>query len=581
MSILEKVFKDDYEKVMRKLTKLVDEPLNQTDKMDKYEDMFNKYGLMPLDAGTNRVVYEHRKFPHVVFKIALDEQGTLDNGNENEKSDKHTFFPDSYDIDLDCNILVQERADKIDIDFFNKEKTRKRVREMLKELDDAGFLLIDLGSDKHKNFGYRKKNDDLMIIDFGYVEYKSLGNFNCPHVRYPAQNKKPKYCKGTLKYNKTFTRLVCNECDNPFKVDVVLEGYTETKHENQETSHKPTHFEPTSELKDFYKQFKGSRDKSTLTQYVALSRPKQNIEQDKGCDETVSKTQSTAKSKFLNKIKGNTGKMQQIKKNSGCEDKSNTIYASDEDDPDFDRPVVKDHSVAMAQEVIYPTIQQIVEDNKRASVEYIEFHEDCNNTCDHNNEVYESTESEVINVPMQDLLIPLKEAEKNNLFELLIQNRFNDAEEELRRRGVDQEEIDNLLESYYFERFPEMKRLIEDSKRNFEIEKLQFEKEKENCVDHKVEVNSNDINPIQIITETQAGDETHITIDLDNMNDKRPVVITFKGETVYYIDLVEHINRLDRDFVDKEKDSDIIITAMSCEPTTSFENDYDAYYYEN
>lgn len=267
MGILSKVIDND---TLKKIGELVDRPINQKEKADKYKKWLGKCDLETKDMGTNRQVYMHEDYPGVVFKVALDEQGVLDNLNEYEKSNKSKYFPNSQDIDRDGFILVQDRKKTYDVQTFQSKETRKKIRAMLTELDEAGFVLIDLGSDKHKNFGYDKKGN-VFVIDFGYVEYKSLANFNCPHYR--IEGDKQKYCKGTLHYNKTFTMLECDKCGNVFMPDVTIEGYTATKYAEPPKEEK---FKPSAELNDFYKRFTKTRDRSTLKKYVEISNTPQN-----------------------------------------------------------------------------------------------------------------------------------------------------------------------------------------------------------------------------------------------------------------------------------------------------------------
>jgi len=260
--ILKELFDDE---AFEKILKWADSSMNYPEKAEKIEKLLKKYSLKPLDSGTNRVCYIHKDYPKVVFKVGFDPQGIVDNLNEYHKSSLHHYFATSYEIDKEGLILVQEKCPTIDYDYFQKKDTKRKIRRMLEELDEEGFILMDLGLDKHKNYGVDRKGN-IRIIDYGYVELKSLGNFNCPHYRLKGDKKK--YCKGTLRYNKDFTMLECDECENVFKIDVVLEGYTESKYQTKEKMPK---YKPSKELDEFYRNFNKHRDRATLKQFVALS----------------------------------------------------------------------------------------------------------------------------------------------------------------------------------------------------------------------------------------------------------------------------------------------------------------------
>mgnify|MGYP001286528279 FL=1 len=277
--ILNDVFPDE---VFEKILKWADSSMNYPEKADKIDKLMKKNGLKPLDSGTNRVCYTHKDYPKVVFKVGFDPQGILDNLNEFHKSSLSEDFATSYELDEEGLILVQEKCPTIDFDYFQKKETKKKIRRMLERLDEEGFILIDLGLDKHKNYGVDRKGR-IRIIDFGYVELKSLGNFSCPHVRYKGDGEKKKYCKGKLRYNNDFTMLECDKCENVFRIDVVLEGYTETKYKDNVKIPK---YKPSKELDEFYKNFNKHRDRATLKQFVAIS----NRTNMKGEEENLNKS---------------------------------------------------------------------------------------------------------------------------------------------------------------------------------------------------------------------------------------------------------------------------------------------------
>lgn len=278
--ILGDIFNQD---VFRRLQKVVENPINQEEKIDKLTKILDTYNLKVFDSGTNRVIFRHKKYPDVVFKVAMDEQGVLDNLNEYEKSDKSSRFPDGYDIDYDGYVLVQRRDKRIDQGVYETDDVQSGIRKMLSSLS-KDFVLIDLGMDKRKNFGV-DNSGRYTVLDFGYLTYKSLANFNCPMDG----------CKGTLEYTKNFSMMKCSKCGNKFKPDVVLEGHGEHIYAIPPKSQK---FTPSKELEEFYKNFKNSRDMSTLKEYVSLNNT-QNASNGKVGEEKM----ATTKENFLSKVK--------------------------------------------------------------------------------------------------------------------------------------------------------------------------------------------------------------------------------------------------------------------------------------
>jgi hypothetical protein len=407
-----KILRDIFEEeAFEKILKWADSSMNYPEKADKIDKLMKKYGLKPLDSGTNRIVYTHKDYPKVVFKIGFDPQGILDNLNEYHKASLREEFASSPELDEEGLILIQEKCPTIDFDLFQKKDTKKKIRKILEQLDEEGFILVDLGLDKHKNYGVDKKGN-IRIIDFGYVELKSVGNFSCPHIRYKGDGDKKKYCKGHLEYNKDFTKLECSECENVFKIDVVLEGYTETKYASAEKLPK---YKPSKELDEFYKNFTKHRDRATLKQYVALSNRSDstNINNGGGAPEVAH-----AGLNKLKQLSGNSGSGV----SSGEETVKKSSVPSQERDSDCDEPQAR----SSQKEEILPT----TETTKPLTV-------------------YHSTQRGI------DVLKPDEQVDQernlqslNQAFELINTNLSEDS--------------DKLIRDLFFARFPSVAEAIQD-----------------------------------------------------------------------------------------------------------------------
>jgi hypothetical protein len=516
MGIISKTIDDD---ILDKLGKLVESSRNQPDKADKIEKWLKDLRFKPLDMGTNRIVYTHKDYSNVVFKISLDEQGILDNLNEYQKSDMSEYFPKSFDIDQSGYILVQQRCPTISIEDFNDKATRKRIRKILEELSER-FILIDVGSDKHKNFGKDKKGN-IYVIDFGYVEINDLGNFNCPHTRYKADDK-VKHCKGTLGYTKDFRFLVCDECDNTFRVDVVLEGYTSTKYE---TSEKTSWYAPSNELQEFFKSFNKTRDRSTLTKYVELSHNNQK---------SIEKGEisvSNFREQFLRKIGGQQPAI-----------------------PAVINKVANEEHVAKEEEKKSIKPLTIVGGGPKSSLV----------------RPYESTLSGVDILKRNEELNSIEESDENNG---LYGYRY--FARELLKPNLDEDIAAVLLSKLFFEKFPEVKEILEEVQAKSVttiILEEQITMEETTAISLLEEAN------IELIQPVNNEHELHIAFDVDTLN-KHPWIIMSKGDTVVHIDLVAHMEKISE--IDHGDETELIASAIEVKPLQDFDGNYEKHYFED
>jgi len=517
MSILDKVLS---EKTIEKIGEIVERPINQIDKARKYEKILKDSDLRIFDMGTNRQVFTHKRYPNVVFLVALDEQGVLDNLNEYEKSDKSPRFPESYDIDTKGCILVQQRIKQnLTSKDLAEPKMQKMIRKMLRELDEEGFILIDLGLDKPKNFALDKKGE-LYIIDFGYVEYKSLANFNCPHKRY-KENDKIKYCKGKLEYTKDFTMLKCTECGSKFDPNVVLEGYTEYRY--ADPPKKKNYFKPSDDLHDFYKQFSKTRDRSTLTKYVEISHKlnKNNKGDDRDMDQTF-------KDRFLSKIRG-----------------------TDESEENKNGINVKPY------QTIDEGIDVICKNSERANMPEIIRHI-----------------PQVSDLTDNHKAIVIQPGHKDSVHSIITTESFIDKFES-------EKDVIGFIEKL-FNNHPSIRENV------MGVSAVLTATEEDFALTPTVEIKSenefvfsNTNHPgIQLIIPDGKEDELQIYITLEDVV-KKPVICFQKDNIAYYIDIKEHVERLNETVDITGQPEDMIITSMYAEQYREFNGDYDAAYFEN
>lgn len=174
----------------------------------------DKYVWREVGAGTNRIVVYNVNYPDVVFKIALDRRGILDNKMERELYKNYEiirkYVPNTYETD---GIIL--KAEKINTfrkgDFENNEESCYRI------LNDLGqvFVLNDVGPTSFRNWGYRDCGD-ILINDFAYLT---------PVERITLRHCRVRDCEGELTYDKDLLYMQCRECGARVPISDVTSGY--------------------------------------------------------------------------------------------------------------------------------------------------------------------------------------------------------------------------------------------------------------------------------------------------------------------------------------------------------------------
>ena len=148
-----------------------------------------------LGDGTNRMAFLVDGY---VFKLALDDQGYIDNLTEFKMSkEAQPYVTKTYETNgLFC---VAEYVTLISYDEFVKQKAR--IIEIL-DILSSEYLLGDMGWTKKNycNWGYRKNTKDLVILDYGHMLPMDQNKMICSE------------CGGFLHYNSTFTKIQCISC---------------------------------------------------------------------------------------------------------------------------------------------------------------------------------------------------------------------------------------------------------------------------------------------------------------------------------------------------------------------------------
>ena len=161
-------------------------------------EFLSQYRFMECGFGTNRVVFEHEDYPDVVFKVAIDERGILDNNKEFELSKKlpHNIIAVCYESN--GFISIQEK-----VEVFTKIDMQENINTVMAILVTLGnkYILNDVGYKAYKNWGI-DASGNIVCLDYAYLTLISDAIMTlCPR------------CGGKLNYTRDMTAFRCEDCD--------------------------------------------------------------------------------------------------------------------------------------------------------------------------------------------------------------------------------------------------------------------------------------------------------------------------------------------------------------------------------
>lgn len=248
-SLIKKYFSDELCVELEVLSKL--SLLNNNEKAVGVYDLLDQYigsdKYIKCGRGTNRMAVALDGY---CIKIALDDAGALDNKREFAYAPKLAPHVTNVYECLDNGLLATfEYVTVFEQEDMMEPVTKTKLVKILTEVADKYFIGdIGLTSKNYTNWGIRRSTGAPVMLDFAYVYDTSYRLFSCDNVK----------CTGSiLKYNNTFTDLVCPKCGAvyPFKVirekintksqlleigDLKKQGYVIT----QATEEVPTIYDP-------------------------------------------------------------------------------------------------------------------------------------------------------------------------------------------------------------------------------------------------------------------------------------------------------------------------------------------------
>lgn len=175
--------------------------LNNKERGDEIQRRLKEHGIkfLSLGSGTNRLGIQ---IEDTVFKIALDNHGMIDNKREFKYTDKlQPYVIKVYECTPDGLVMACEPFSPLSKDDMTRYKDE--MLEILAKIS-RHFFIGDIGynSDNYANWGIRKTDKKLGILDFAYIYTVNYNIFSCDNCE----------SRSFLKYDKNYINLVCPAC---------------------------------------------------------------------------------------------------------------------------------------------------------------------------------------------------------------------------------------------------------------------------------------------------------------------------------------------------------------------------------
>lgn len=195
---------DEYfsQEVVERLNELCDsyEITDNNLRADAMMDILLDYGFYEEGCGTNRlcVSLPDSNIPYLVFKIALDNRGVIDNNVETYLNEE--LGDDVPKVYFNTGLIsVQQKIHIFDSDEFLEHF--EEVMEIINRLT-GDYIINDIGPKSFYNWGLDEERNKVVIADYAYLS----------RVEDAALSECPK-CGGRLSYTKDFTHFQCDDCD--------------------------------------------------------------------------------------------------------------------------------------------------------------------------------------------------------------------------------------------------------------------------------------------------------------------------------------------------------------------------------
>lgn len=198
---------DDYfrPEVIEKLDHLCDSftVTDNNERADRMMDILADEGFEEEGCGTNRLCVSHHDDDSLVFKIALDNRGVIDNNVEMYLNEElGDDVPKAY---FNTGLICAEEK----IHIFGSDLFLAHYDECIDIINrlSCEYILNDVGPKSFYNWGINEETNKVQIADYAYLSRIS-----------DAVLTECEKCGGRLSYTKDFSHFQCDDCDAVYEL---------------------------------------------------------------------------------------------------------------------------------------------------------------------------------------------------------------------------------------------------------------------------------------------------------------------------------------------------------------------------
>ena len=190
---------------------------------DKMMDILLDEGFVEEGCGTNRLCVSHEDDDSVVFKIALDNRGVIDNNVEKYLNEE--LGDDVPKVYFNTGLICAGAK----IHIFSSDEFLEHFEEVMEIIGrlSSEYILDDVGPKSFCNWGIDEETGKVQIADYAYLS----------RIEDAVMTECEK-CGGRLSYTKDFIHFQCDDCDAIYELREVAgdpidtlaqEGFTMTE----------------------------------------------------------------------------------------------------------------------------------------------------------------------------------------------------------------------------------------------------------------------------------------------------------------------------------------------------------------
>ena len=180
----------------------------------KYWEMdriMSKAGFREFHAGTNRRIYAHLDYKHLMSKVALDDSGLKDSQPEYEN--QFIFAPycsKIFEVTPNGSVSFVERFEPI----LNRETFlyyADAIFDILDRLIDGKYAVADIGTNYFMNWGVRP-GFGPGLLDFPYAYALDGNKLYCKNILPDGT-----MCTGVIDHDPGYNEFICNHCGKVYQ----------------------------------------------------------------------------------------------------------------------------------------------------------------------------------------------------------------------------------------------------------------------------------------------------------------------------------------------------------------------------